>query len=76
MKPTDKFESVKIAFYKRHIDLYGDNFYAEKDFNKSYIPEWYYEINWLDPVLPVDWEIKVNNLLAYRRKGLFSKYEK
>ena len=76
MKPTDKFESIKVAFYKRHIDLYGSNFFAEKDFNSKFVPEWYNDIKWLDPVLPEDWESKIDNLLAYRRKYLIKKYKK
>lgn len=75
MKPTDKFESIKIAFYQRHIELYGKNFYAEKDFNESFVPEWYQDIKWLDPILPKDWQVKMDNLLAYRKKLLINKYE-
>lgn len=74
MKPTDKFKSIKIAFYKRHIELYGNNFYAEKEFDESLIPEWYDEIKWLDPILPKDWVIKTENLLNYRKKYLTNKY--
>ena len=75
MKPTDNFESIKIAFYQRHIELYGKNFYAEKDFNESFVPEWYQDIKWLDPILPKDWQVKMDNLLAYRKKLLINKYE-
>ncbi|KAA6303690.1 MAG: hypothetical protein EZS26_000241 [Candidatus Ordinivivax streblomastigis] len=74
MKPTDKCESIKIAFYKRHIELYGNNFYAEKGFKEDSVPEWYNEIKWLEPDLPLNWEEKINNLLAYRKKYLFDKY--
>jgi hypothetical protein len=63
MKPTDKFESIKIAFYKRYITLYGENFYAESGFKDELVPEWYNNIKWLDPVLPEDWEDKIDNLL-------------
>ncbi|MFE3866488.1 hypothetical protein ACFX5E_00195 [Flavobacterium sp. LS2P90] len=76
MKPTDKFESIKISFYKRHIDLYGNNFYAEKNFNENFVPEWYNEINWLEPILPENWERKIHNLLEYRKKVLINKYQK
>jgi hypothetical protein len=74
MKPTDKFESIKIAFYKRHIDLYGENFYAESSFREEFVPKWYEEIKWLEPVLPEGWEGRINNLLKYRRKFLKNKY--
>ena len=75
MKPTDKFESIKIAFYQRHIDLYGNNFYAENEFNESFVPEWYNDIKWIDPILPKDWQVKMDNLLEYRKKLLINKYE-
>jgi hypothetical protein len=75
MKPTDKFESIKVAFYKRHIELYGEIFHAEVKFDYSCVPDWYYEIKWLEPLLPEDWEIKIENLLKYRKRYLFSKYE-
>jgi len=76
MKPTDKFKSIKIAFYKRHIDLYGDNiFYAESQFNENFVPTWFNEIKWTEPILPDDWEMKINNLLKYRKKVLSGKYK-
>jgi len=76
MKPTDTFEIIKIAFYKRHIDLYGENaFHAEREFNNKFIPEWYSELKWQDPPLPNDWERKINNLLRYRKQFLIRKYK-
>jgi len=59
LKPTDKFESIKIAFYKRHIELYGNNLYSEKQLNDHFIPSWYSEIEWKEPVLPNNWEEKL-----------------
>ena len=52
MKPTDKLESVKIAFHKRHLDLYGNNLYSENGLKEEFIPSWYSEIVWTEPVLP------------------------
>jgi hypothetical protein len=74
MKPTDKFEAVKIAFYKRHIDLYGENFCIHNGFKEEFIPEWYSKIKWIKPDLPKDWEIRIDNLLEYRKKYLKNKY--
>lgn len=74
MKPTDKFESIKIAFYKRHFDLYGNNLFAENDFNESFVPNWYSKIEWLKPNLPENWEERIDNLLNYRKKVLLNKY--
>ncbi|KAA6348578.1 hypothetical protein EZS27_003988 [termite gut metagenome] len=78
MKPTDKCRSIKIAFYKRYIDLYGgDNLYAEKGFNETCVPEWYSKIKWLDPI-PIEElpnrEKGIDNLLECRRKYLLNKY--
>lgn len=75
MKPTDKFKSIKIVFYKRHIDLYGNNLNAESQFDNRFVPSWYDEIKWNEPVLPDNWEIKVENLLKYRKKVLTEKYK-
>lgn len=74
MKPTDKFESIKIVFYKRHIELYGNNLYSEKELLEELVPSWYSEINWLEPQLPDNWEEKIENLLSYRQKVLTAKY--
>ena len=76
MKPTDSFERIKIAFFKRHIDLYNENkFYAENGFNEKFIPDWYSEIKWQEPPLPFGWEKKIDNLLRYRRQFLRRKYK-
>ena len=72
-KPTDKMEKIKICFYKRHIDLYGENFIGMKDFNKELIPEWYSEIKWFDPELPENWNQRIDNLLNYRKNHLKKK---
>ncbi len=72
-KPTDHMVSIKQCFYKRHLELYGNNIIGLNGFNDN-IPSWYPDINWLDPVLPVNWEIKINNLLKYREKYLKNKY--
>ena len=72
-KPTDCMPLIKQCFYQRHLDLYGNNIIGLNDFNNN-IPSWYSNIEWLEPVLPVDWEIKINNLLKYREKYLKNKY--
>ena len=75
-KPTDKMDRIKICFYKRHIDLYGGNLIGMKGFNNDLVPEWYPEIKWLEPKLPENWKLRINNLLDYRRKHLEDKYRK
>ena len=74
-KPTDKMESIKICFYKRHIDLYGENFIGMKGFDHRFVPEWYSEINWLEPKLPVNWKQNLDLLIDYRNKHLNDKYQ-
>ncbi len=77
-KPTDKSEIIKIVFFKRHMDLYGHviQLPSLKNFKKELVPTWYDEIIWNDPFLPIDWEERIQNLLIYRNKFLFSKYAK
>ncbi len=72
-KPTDHMESIKLCFYKRHLELYGNNIIGLNGF-KNNVPSWYKDIEWLDPVLPSDWKIKTQNLLIYREKYLKNKY--
>ena len=73
-KPTDSMQSIKVCFYKRHLELYGNNIVGLDHFDDSKVPTWYSEIKWLDPVLPSDWKTRIDNLLQYREKYLKSKY--
>lgn len=75
-KPTDKMTSIKLAFYKRHLDLYGNNLIGLANFNESEVPDWYNEIVWQEPILPDNWEEKIDKLLSYREKHLEKKYSK
>jgi len=73
-KPTDKLESIKLCYYQRHIDLYGENFYHISGLKRELVPEWYREIKWLEPILPPEWKHKVDLLLEYRERHLITKY--
>lgn len=75
-KPTDHMKSIKVCFYKRHLDLYGNNIIGLGDLNESLIPSWYDDIKWLTPELPYSWKEKIDNLLEYREKYLKIKYSK
>jgi hypothetical protein len=77
-KPTDKSQTIKIVFFKRHFDLYGTIAQLPylKNFKEELVPDWYFEIIWNDLFLPLDWIKRINNLLAYREKALISKYTK
>lgn len=73
-KPTDQMANIKICFYKRHLELYGCNLIGLSGFKESMLPDWYSEIEWMDPILPEDWSTKLENLLIYREKYLSNKY--
>ena len=77
-KPTDQMINVKKCFYKRHLDLYGNNIIGIGEFNNSFVPDWYDEVEceWEKPILPIDWKLKIDNLLKYREKHLKKKYDK
>ena len=74
-KPTDKLESIKLCYYQRHIDLFGENFFHMTGFREELVPLWYKDIKWLDPVLPLDWKEKTDLLLDYRARHLMLKYD-
>lgn len=76
-KPTDKSKTIKLVFFKRHLDLYGNIIQLPhlKNLKEDLIPDWYKEIEWVEPFLPEDWEERINNLLAYRKKVLKNKYQ-
>lgn len=73
-KPTDKLESIRMCFFMRHLKLYGNNFLELDGFKENLLPKWYYDIKWLEPIKPKDWEQRVDNLLEFRAKHLKIKY--
>lgn len=73
-KPTDKLEIIKLCYYKRHIELYGDKFYHMSGFKDELLPDWYKDISWIDPILPNNWKQNINKLLEYRSQHLRQKY--
>lgn len=73
-KPTDHMCNIKICFYKRHLDLYGNNLIGLDNFNEALLPDWYREIEWAEPILPDNWRNKTRNLLSYRERYLRNKY--
>ena len=73
-KPTDHMRNIKLCFYRRHIELYGYNMVELDSFNDALLPEWYDDIQWLEPQLPNQWKEKIDNLLVYREKYLRRKY--
>ncbi len=73
-KPTDQMKNIKVCFYKRHLELYGNNMVGISNFKESVLPSWYGEIEWLEPQIPHDWKERIENLLNYREKYLKNKY--
>jgi hypothetical protein len=73
-KPTDAMANIKACFYQRHIELYGNNVCGATGFKPSIVPSWYTDIVWLQPLLPADWEERVNRLLTHREQYLARKY--
>ena len=63
-----------LCFYKRHMDLYGNNIIGLNCLDESLVPSWYSEIKWLEPMLPTNWKERIDHLLDYRRDYLAKKY--
>jgi hypothetical protein len=71
VRPTDNSTILKSIFYKRYIDLYGeDTLNGRRGFKHNSVPDWYSEITWNEPFLPDDWKNKINKLLEYRKKRI------
>ena len=77
VRPTDNSRTIKAAFYKRYISLYGESpLNGRSGFNESLVPSWYSELKWNEQPLPVEWESNIEKLLSYRTKritGLLNK---
>lgn len=67
VRPTDNSKTIKAAFYKRYVSLYGESpLNGRSGFNESLVPQWYDELNWNETPLPPQWETNVEKLLKYR----------
>lgn len=68
VRPTDNSTVIKSVFYKRYIDLYGENtLIGRSGFKEENVPTWYPSLSWNDPILPPDWSDKVDRLRRYRK---------
>jgi len=78
-KPTDGLSAVRVAFFKRYIDLYSEaSLPGLRELDNDALPKWYDEIEWNDPILPPDWEENLEKLFDYRvdrLKKLFARGE-
>ena len=71
VRPTDNSTTIKAAFYKRYVELYGEApLNGRRKFNESLVPDWYNELLWNKPVLPEKWESNIEKLLKYRTKRI------
>lgn len=71
VRPTDTSRTMKSIFYKRYVDLYGEDTLNGRDgFRHDLVPDWYGGLRWNMPLLPDDWEDKVNRLIDYRTKNI------
>jgi hypothetical protein len=67
-RPTDTSLAIKSVFYKRYIDLYGEEpLKGRKKFREKMAPDWYPSLKWNEPVKPEKWETRISKLLGYRR---------
>jgi hypothetical protein len=77
VRPTDNSAVVKAVFYKRYIELYGEQtLNGRRGFIETKVPDWYSDITWNDPFLPNNWKKNIDSLMEYRKKRLTTKLEK
>jgi hypothetical protein len=71
VRPTDNLKTIKAAFYKRYISLYGESpLNGRSGFNESLVPNWYSKLSWNKAPLPLHWETNIEKLLKYRTKRI------
>jgi len=77
IRPTDNSKTIKAAFYRRYIDLYGETpLNGRLEFNNALVPNWYKTLIWNEPPLPNNWQTNIDKLLEYRTEritGLLNK---
>jgi len=72
-KPTDGLPAVRIAFFKRYIELYGEVILPGlRGMKEKMIPDWYDDLEWNEPILPPDWRTRAEALMEYRNRRLKS----
>lgn len=75
-KPTDQLKAVKLCFFKRAVDLYGETVLPGlSGLREAHVPNWYAELDWNEPILPEDWEAKLDRLHEFRIKRLSGIYQ-
>jgi len=73
VRPTDNSTIIKLIFFKRHIDLYGEStLNGRNGFKYAAVPEWYSELKWNAPFEPKNWKQSIDVLLDYRTERIYS----
>lgn len=76
-KPTDHLRALRLVFFKRAIDLYGETIIpGASGFRDDRVPDWYGELDWNAPILPDDWEARMIRLHKYRVRRLSEIFSK
>ena len=71
VRPTDNSTAIKAAFYRRYIELYGEEpLIGRSGFKESRLPIWYGQLKWNEPLLPADWRENTDRLLDYRTRRI------
>lgn len=71
VKPTDNSRVIKSVFYRRYIDLYGEEpLNGRSGFKTERVPDWYDSLIWNEPYKPSDWKLKLSDLMTYRKKRI------
>lgn len=76
-KPTDKSQIIKLIFFKRHSELYGNivKLPGMNYLKDELIPDWYRNIEWPEQKLNLNWETNLEKLFDFRDKHIISKYK-
>lgn len=76
-KPTDGLPRLRIVFFKRAIDLYGEGVLpGASGFRDDRLPLWYSDLVWNEPILPEDWEDNIESLHIDRIRRLSGSFGK
>ena len=76
-KPTDHLESVKKAFFKRYVTLYGEDILPGlAGLKDAEVPSWHGQLEWSEPILPDNWKGNIEKLREYRFRRLHRLFSK
>lgn len=71
VRPTDNSSVIKSVFYRRYIELYGEEpLNGRSGFKTERVPGWYTSLTWNEPYKPSDWQSKISDLMAYRKNRI------